>query len=161
MSSWARSLVAIVGIAIAVDALMVIGGMDPNLLLVAAVGIVAGVVLLFISELVNAPLDSAVVPIELADLPSARGDRRVMRLRSGLTYAQHDDVALERLRASLVDLVDDQLMAAHQIDRTEDPDAARKVIGDELYAFVEGTATARRLAQPRSLDHILTLIEQI
>jgi len=161
MRSWARPLVAIVAIAIAVDALMVIGGMDPNLLLVAAVGIVVGVVVLFIKELVNAPLDSAVVPIELADLPSARVDRRVMRLRSGLTYAQHDDVALERLRASLVDLVDDQLIAAHQIDRTEDPDAARKVIGDELYAFVEGTATARRLAQPRSLDHILTLIEQI
>ena len=80
-----------------------------------------------------------------------------MRLRSGLSYAQHDDVALERLRASLVDLVDDQLMAAHQIDRIEDPDAARKAIGDELYAFVDGASAARRLTQPRSLDHILTL----
>ena len=52
-------------------------------------------------------------------------------------------------------------MAAHQIDRSEDPDAARKALGDELYAFVAGTATRRRLAEPRSLDHILTLIERI
>ena len=54
VSDWTRSLVAIVAIVIAVDVLMVIGGMGPNLLLVAAVGIVVGVVVLFIAELLKA-----------------------------------------------------------------------------------------------------------
>ena len=42
-----------------------------------------------------------------------RTDRRVMRLRSGLVFGRHDDTSLERLRESLVELVDDQLRAAH------------------------------------------------
>ena len=84
-----------------------------------------------------------------------------MRLRSGLAYAQRNSPALEHLRTSLVELIDDQLSAAHQIDRLEQPAAARAVIGDELYAFTGGAVAASELAKPRTLDRILTLIERI
>ena len=73
-----------------------------------------------------------------------------MRLRSGLavrTTRQHLAGASPR---HLVDLVDDQLRAAHQIDRVEDPDAARAVLGDELYAFVGDPGPADELAEPRT-----------
>ena len=85
-----------------------------------------------------------------------------MRLRSGLAYGQRNDASLEQLRTSLVELVDDQLLAVHQIDRADDPDAARAVLGDELYDVRRRPRhRPASSARPRSLDHILTLIERI
>jgi hypothetical protein len=85
----------------------------------------------------------------------------VLRLRSGLKYGFRDDTPLERLRASLVELVDDQLRSAHRVDRVEDPDKARSVLGAELSRFVDDPSAAHELAQPQQLDRILTLIEQL
>ena len=99
----------------------------------------------------------APLPVE----PAARRDRRVMRLRSGLAYGRADGASLENLRLSLVGLVDDQLRAAHRIDRRQDPEAARVVLGDELDAFVNDPDAAAVLLKPRSLDRILTLIERL
>ena len=97
-----------------------------------------GVGVWFVSDLIERVLRLDRIPVGLAATARRRAPiRRVMRLRSGLAYGQRDDAALERLRARLVELVDDQLLAVHQIDRADDPDAARTVLGDELYAFVD------------------------
>ena len=69
--------------------------------------------------------------------------------------------SLDRLRATLVELVDDQLQAVHHIDRAADPAAASAVLGRDLSAFVDDPHAASRLARPSEVDRVLTLIEQI
>ncbi|MGB0112695.1 MAG: hypothetical protein WBP59_05705, partial [Ilumatobacteraceae bacterium] len=85
----------------------------------------------------------------------------VMRLRSGLAYGRRDDGNLERLHASLVELIDDQLLSAHQIDRHADPAAARAALGPQLSEFVDDDRVASQLSRPRVLADVLTRIEQL
>jgi len=161
MRSWKRPVAAIAGITIVVDLSMVLSDMGPDLGLVTALCVVLGVGLWFISDLMNVTIDPAEIATSSAPASAESTDRRVMRLRSGLLYGQRGSNSSERLRATLVDLVDDQLRAAHHIDRVEDPDAARAVLGEVLYAFVDDPGPADELAEPRQLDRIVTLIEQI
>jgi hypothetical protein len=84
-----------------------------------------------------------------------------MSLRNGIAYGRPDDASTDRLRAALVDLVDDQLLAAHGIDRRTDPKRAAAVMGATLTAFVDDPALGRRLTKSRDLDRIVTLIEQL
>jgi hypothetical protein len=161
VKSWKRPVVTIAGITIVVDLLMVLTDMGPDVGLVTALCVLLGVGLWFISDLKDATSASAEVATDSAPTSAESTDRRVMRLRSGIVYGQPGSNSLERLRATLVDLVDDQLLAAHQIDRVEDPDAARAVLGDDLFAFVEDSGAADELAEPRQLDRIVTLIERI
>ena len=90
-----------------------------------------------------------------------RADRRVMQLRTGLAYGRPDRASLVQLRSTLVELVDDQLRTVHHVDLAEDPDGARAIIGEDLYAFVHDADSAGMLTEPRRVDHILTLIERI
>lgn len=161
MSSWARPVAAIIGISVAIDLLMVVAGMGPDVILVAVIGVFVGVGVWFTIELVGAAPGSTGPSTATTEPPTPRTNRRVMRLRAGLANGRPDGVSLTNLRSNLVGLIDDQLECAHHIDRAADPDAARAVLGDELTAFVEDPDSARVLTEPRSLDHILTLIERI
>jgi hypothetical protein len=159
-SSWLPLAVS-AAVTVVVVTLLVVMDTGPNVLLVAAVTMLAGVTIWLVAELLNATLDTPLLSTTPAAIPSAHNDRRVMRLRSGLTYAQHDDAALDQLRAGLVELVDDQLRTVHDIDREADPDTARIVVGGELWSLIDGSTPSRRLAEPRTLDRVLTLIEQL
>ena len=156
-----RPVAAIAGITLAVEILMIVAGMGPDVILVAALGVLVGVGIWFVTDLVGVAQGSAAVATGPAPPSTERADRRVMRLRTGLAYGRPDGVSLANLRVSLVDLIDDQLRAVHNIDRSRDPEAARAVIGDDLSAFIDDPDAADKLTQPRSLDHILTLIEQL
>ncbi|HYN32649.1 MAG TPA: hypothetical protein VES40_08495 [Ilumatobacteraceae bacterium] len=159
---WLRHpVVAIVGVTIAVDVLMIVTGMGPQVILVAALGGLVGVAWWFLSDLADVALGASGATAGPPSAPEPRADRRVMQLRTGLAYGQPDRASLVSLRASLIELVDDQLRTVHQIDLAEDPDGAREVIGDDLYAFVDDPDSAIMLTQPRNVDHILTLIERI
>ena len=160
MRSWKRPLIWIVGIAITVDLLMVLTDMGPNVPVVAALGVLVGFGVWFLAGLGDlVPMTD--VQAAAASPPMERTDRRVMRLRTGLVFGRHDDTSLDRLWESLVELVDDQLHAAHHVDRVEDPDAARAVLGADLFEFVGDPTAAIQLGRPRELDRILTLIEHI
>jgi hypothetical protein len=161
MRSWKLPVVAIIVGTVVIEGLMALTDMGPHVVLVAAVCVLVGVGVWFVAELVDEAVGTNEMPVGLAPTPTVRTDRRVMRLRSGLAYGQRNDDSLDQLRSSLVELVDDQLLAVHQVDRAHDPDAARAVLGDDLFAFVSDPDTARELARPRSLDRILTLIERI
>jgi len=161
MRSRHRPFVAIAAGTIVVVAFMVVAETGPDVVLVSALCILGGVGLWFFSELMNGTVESTDLVAGPTSTMTQSTDRRLMRLRSGLVYGRHDDDALERLRASLVELIDDQLRAAHRIDRVDDPDAARAVLGNELSAFVDDPGAAHALARPNQLDHILTLIEQL
>jgi len=162
MRTWRRPVALIVAITAVIELLMILSGSEPAVLLIAALCGLIGVVFWFIADLGEVvALDSTDVDLSRSapDLV-ARTDRRVMRLRSGLAYTR-DDESLERLRASLIELIDDQLQAVHHIDRVDDPEGACAVLGRDLSTFVDDPHAARRLARPNQVDRVLTLIEQI
>ena len=161
MSPWKLPVALIVGVTILIEVLMALSGMGPEVLLVAALTGMVGVAVWLVVDLGVAAVRSSGLASAPAPEPTARPDRRVMRLRSGLAYGRPDGVTLENLRLSLIELVDDQLRAVHRIDRAEDADAARAVMGSELDAFVNDPEAAATLLRPRSLDRILTLIERL
>ena len=135
--------------------------MGPRVVLVAALCGLVGVGLWFFSDLADVAVGASELCGGPVSEPTARADRRVMQLRTGLAYGRPDRASLVQLRATLVDLVDDQLRAVHRLDRVEHPDGARAIIGDDLYAFVNDADSAGMLTEPRKVDHIVTLIERI
>lgn len=162
MRSWTRPVAAIVAVTLVVDIAMVVSGMGPNLLLVTALGALVGVTVWTVVELADTTPVTAPINVDAQPAPPPRGERRVARLRTGLSYAGSNELVFEQLHESLVNVIDDQLRAVHQIDRSLEPDAARAVIGDDLQSFVDDRAAATAaLAQPRRLDRILTLIERL
>jgi hypothetical protein len=161
VTPWRKAVALIVGITVVVEVAMVASGMGPNVIAVAAVCALVGVVVWFVVDLAKVAVGSGGMAAPSPVEPATRSDRRVMRLRSGLAYGRADGASLQNLRVSLVDLVDDQLRSVHRIDRREDPEAARVVLGDELDAFVNDPDAAAVLLKPRSLDRILTLIERL
>ncbi len=161
MNFWRHPAAAIAGITIVVITAMITSDMGPNVVLVAAAAALVGSVLWFMNDLASVAVSTDGVPTSAAPEPTVSADRRVARLRSGLAYGRAGDPSFERLYENLTELVDDQLLAAHQIDRAADPERARATIGDELHRFLNDPGAARTLAQPRTLDRVLTLVEAI
>ncbi len=161
MNSWKRPVGLIIGVTIMVDVLMVVTGMGPQVVLVAALGVLVGAGVWFLADLADVTDGATAVPMGTTNEPAARADRRVMQLRTGLAYGRPDRASLLQLRATLVDLVDDQLRAVHLIDRAQQPEAARAVMSDDLYVFVTDPDSATMLTEPRRVEHIVTLIERL
>jgi len=161
MRTWRRPVAIIVAITVGIELLMILSGSEPAVLLIAALCGLIGVVGWFIADLGEVALDSSDDDSSRStpDLV-VRTDRRVMRLRSGLAYTR-DGESLERLRSSLIELIDDQLQAVYHIDRADDPEGASAVLGRDLSTFVDDPHAASRLARPSQVDRVLTLIEQI
>ena len=161
MRTWKRPVATIVAVTLVVELVLIVSRSGPAVVLIAALCGLVGVVGWFILDLAEVALDSSDTDFQ----PSGSEligitDRRVMRLRSGLAYTR-DDASLERLRSSLVDLVDDQLRAVYHIDRARDPGGASAVLGPDLNSFVEDPHSASLLDRPSEVDRVLTLIEQI
>lgn len=162
MRSWTRPVAAITAITLLANLAMLVSGMGPNVLLLTVLGGLIGVTIWTFTDLAATTPATAPIDATVRAAPAPRSERRVTRLRTGLAYAGPNGLVFEQLHESLVDVIDDQLRVAHQIDRASDPDAARAVIGDDLQAFIDDRAAATTtLARPRRLDHILTLIEQL
>jgi hypothetical protein len=161
MKQWKRAVATLVAGAIALVVVMSVTGMGPQVALVVAVTVLLGAVCWAVSDLVRIAVGSSGLPSAEAPTPVARVDRRVMRLRSGLAYGRTDRESLDRLRENLVELIDDQLLAVHLIDRAVDPATAHAVLGDALSTFVQDPDTARLLDKPRYLTTTVTLIEQL
>jgi hypothetical protein len=154
-------LIAIVAATVLVSAVLVASDTGPNLPLIAALCGLVGAGIWAVGDVAEALPTTRPTRIEPPAPPAARGDRRLMRLRSGIAYGRADGVALARLHENLVAIVDDQLLAAHDIDRSTDPDGAAAVMGPELNRFVTDPESTAKLADQRSLDRLLTLIERL
>lgn len=161
MRTWIRPVVSIVAIIVIVELLMLLTDMGPDVILVTSLAGLVGICIWFVVELSAVAVGSDGVSSELAPPPPVRADRRVARLRSGLAYGRQHDASLGRIRESLVELIDDQLLAAHDVDRARDPAKADAILGPELAAFVNDEDSAGTLARPRTITRIVTLIEQL
>jgi hypothetical protein len=161
MTSWRRRVAVVVAGTGVVLASMIVSGMGPDLLLVSALIATVAIGAWVLADTADAVADTAPSTAAPRSAPPPEGDRRVKQVRTGLAYGRTDGLSRERLHASLVDIVDDRLRTAHQIDRATRPDAARALLGADLAAFVEAPEPPDTLSRPRDLDRLLTRIEQL
>lgn len=161
ISAARRPVLLIVAITIAVEVFMVTTGMGPDVLLVAALAATVGTAAWLVVDIADAIPTMSPIGSNPPQQFEHRVDRRVTRLRSGLTHGQTDRLSAERLHTSLVAIIDDQLRAGHQIDRHADPTAAAALIGPELTRFIHDPAARLSVPSADQLDRILTQIERL
>src|SRR4029077_19098074 len=105
MRTWKGPVAAIVGITVVLELVLVVTRSGPAVLLIAALCGLVGVIVWFIAHLADVVPDSSDIAQGQSEPEFVGGtDRRVLRLRGGLAYTR-DDESLERLRATLVELV--------------------------------------------------------
>lgn len=157
---WRVRVIAVGMLWVATVATLALLDMRPSVVALAAIaGAVAAVLFLMLDLAdVAAPVDWRAVSDGGA---TARGsDTRVRVLRRQIS----DGRALEggtALHRTLVELIDDALVAHHRIDRWSEPDRARAVLGDELSRVVGSSAAAALVADPARLAAVLDRIERL
>lgn len=161
MRSIIAPILTIAGLAVVVDLVLVAAGRNPHLALVAALCALVGVAIWAGFEVLDNAASTGGVPMGRAVAPDPRADRRVARLRSGLAFGRSDDTSFELLRGNLIELVDGQLRADHDLDVEAGTEILRPVIGDRLVRLIGDPATARLLADPGQLDLVLSDIEHL
>ena len=128
----------------------------PEVLVLAGIVAALSAVILVMVDLFN-----TVIQVRwtrpLQERRSTRGsDPRIYSLRTELYDARR--FASAELRETLVDLVDDRLLAHRHIDRATDPAAAMEVLTPTLRRLV---AAQRPAVAVRQLDRIITDIESL
>ncbi len=161
-ASWSdrRWFVTIVVMVVAADVGMAALDMGPQHLVVAAVGAVAGTAAWSVTSLAGSAAGQVRRRRAAQPLASAGADRHVKRLRGEL-LSTADPASAARLRARLVDVIDDQLEHAHGVSLTGEPDRARHLMGDDLAVFVSDPRAVGRLAGDSYLARVVTMIEQL
>lgn len=160
-SDWRRPFFITVGSVLVVELAMIALNMGPETLLVAALGAFVGAVswcLWSLSSTTKGPLPT---PRAFAAPRAAGADHRVKTLRTGILFGRNMHGYADQLRETLIDLIDDQLVHAHGIDRLMQPDDAASVIGPRLTSFVNDPDASASLSNTKELTRIVTLIEQI
>lgn len=158
--SWRRRLAVVVACWAAVVAVMAGLGMEPNLIVLAALAAVVGVITWVVLDLsdIAAPVDW-----RTTREGSGRGvasDVRVNTLRRQLGAAGalgSDDM----VHTSLVAIIDDRLASEHGVDRRVQPSMAAALLGPDLDEFVTHPPSRERWADPRFLPAVLDRIEAL
>ncbi len=168
-----RWVVATAAIGVATGVLMVLLGMEPRLVLVGFVVILATAATWLILDVAV-----AATPVNWHNYGSAadaiaRPDRRVQILKArlhqpgrrrrtlgsaGKTRADRDELS-DEIGSSLAGVLDDYLVADRNIDRSLDAVAAAAALGPELTQFVTDPATRRSMTQRRNLARTIASIE--
>lgn len=145
----------------AVVAFMIVFDMGPETTLVVAFGAFIGAAIWCVLSL-SQPQWMPTAPPRAVVAPRAAGaDQRVRALRTGILFGRALDGHSDRLYHTLVDVIDDQLLHAHGVNRSIDPEAAASIIGPNLASFVNDPESAGSIANTKELTRIVTLIEQI
>ena len=142
-----------------VVAVMYATDMAPNLVMVIPALVATAVVLGVVVELARLATQRPAGPVAAVSSSTPRVDARIRSLRFNLRSMR--DVRAERLYQLLVDLIDDQLVSAHGVDRRAEPERARALLGSELQAFVDDPGKARVLKRLPRLERIVTEIERL
>ena len=154
MTRWRALVTVCVWLVLSVS--LVASNARPAVLVLAGIVAVVSAVILVMVDLSNAVIRVGWTrPRELRR--STRGsDPRVSSLRTELYDARWFGSA--ELRGTLVDLVDDRLLAHRHIDRATDPAAAMEVLTPTLRHLV---AAQRPAVAVRQLGRIITDIESL
>jgi hypothetical protein len=128
----------------------------PAVLVLGGIVAVVAAAILMMSDLAKLVIRVEWIPPRRLSRASSRGsDPRIASLRSQLHDARW--FRSTELRETLVDLVDDRLLAHHGIDRTTNSAAAMQALTPALRQLVE--ASRRPAVGTRQLVRIVTDIE--
>ncbi|MFZ4811379.1 MAG: hypothetical protein ACOYL9_08560 [Ilumatobacteraceae bacterium] len=159
MSVWRRRVLAAIAAWVVTVCVMLGLEMRPNpvvLALVVAITATVGFVLIDLSD-IAAPVDWATA----READSTRGgDARVRiltrRLEQGGVMGGDSMV-----HSTLVELIDDELLTAHGVDRSSEPDRAATILGPDLTRLVSEPASSQQLSDPTFLATILDRVESL
>ncbi len=152
-----RLAVPVIVLAVAL-AFGIAGGMEPNPLLLA-VAIGALTVLCWFVNDVGQVAGPANWRVDAPGSTLSHGEDS----RVGILQRQLDGLfrhSSDAVSPVLVGVIDERVRSRHGIDRQTDRDAFRRVVGDELDAFVAATDAGSPVAA-RSLFGIIARIEQL
>jgi hypothetical protein len=159
---WTRAVATIAVVTALAIVAMVLTGMGPRLVTVAALGALTGVSVWLVWTLANGADPAA--PWGTADQPRT-ADRdarpRSWSLRHQVPNGPQDLRTAERLWQRLVELIDDRLLAEHGIDRGRDPAGAQAILGDDLARFATDPHAARTLTDLATVDRVVSRIEAL
>lgn len=144
---------------VVVEGFLLFTDTGPNVLLVAGLVVLASGIVWLVNDLGRDAARPHPAP-PLASPTASHPDLRITTLRQALATGGRDRNLTDRIRGSLVELVDDELLANHGIDRHHDPDAARAVLDPALQRFIEHPDAAQAMTT-RSLAAVVTLIEAL
>lgn len=159
--NWQRPFAWIAASILVIVGLMALLNMGPETVLVAALGALIGTTIWCVASLSNTQRLITPTPRAVALARTVGTDSRVRALRTNILFGRALDGHSDRLHETLLELIDDQLLHAHGIDRALDPNAAAVIIGPHLTAFVGDPTAAASIADTKKLNRIVTLIEQI
>lgn len=84
----------------------------------------------------------------------------VTRWRGKLSWTNGDPAAFARtVQPGIVVIVDERLWRRHGVDRAQDPERARHLLGGQLWTFV--TTPVARAPKPRELSALLAQVEAL
>lgn len=157
MTARVQPVLLVVAVVLVVDLLLVVTDTGPDIPAVTALGLTIGAAWWFVRDVGSTacrprPATAGPPPLE------HRPDLRMTTLRQALAYGDNDHYLTERVHATLVAVVDDELRATHGVDRRGDPGAAAAILGPDLVRFVDDPDAAASMTT-RSLTRIVTLIE--
>jgi hypothetical protein len=148
-------------VVVALSVVMLLLGMHPRLALVCLVVVAVAAVGWLVLDVGSLPAEIDWERHVEREERSPRADLRVGLIRARLHRERSRRDEWASTSEELAALVDARLRAHHGIDRYVDPDAAFEVLGPELTVFMTDPDRRRRMCELRSLDHTLTLIEQL
>ena len=129
----------------------------PAVLVLGGIVAVVSAAILVVLDLANAIVRVEWIRRRQVHRSTRGGDPRVTSLRNQLYDARW--FGSTELRGTLVDLVDDRLLAHRHIDRATDPAAAMESLTTTLRDLVAGPRRAAVAVRP--LDRIVTDIESL
>jgi hypothetical protein len=157
---WRRRVATAAGCWFVLCVVMAALDLSPRVVLLA--GITAAVVAVssLVTDLADAGVPTTWDALHHAE-PLARGaDLRLRALQGQMVHGGTIDDGRE-LHRMLVELADDQLRAAHGVDRAVDPARADALLGTDLSRFVHQPPAPKQLADPLYLDGVIAAIESL
>lgn len=155
MTSVRRRTLEVGGITVAILLVLVATDTGPAWTLVVPLALALAALWWLVADALERAQPGDATAFDPADDGRVRSDARTRSLRISLMSLNEN--RLDRLHASLTELVDEQLAVAYGIDRATQPDDARSVMGEELHDFVNDPE-ARPLSF-RRLERIVSRIE--
>jgi hypothetical protein len=151
----------LIGVWIVLAVSMAIADMEPRVVVLGAALAGAATAIWVVVDVGTGTRPMQWYPVVETPFPGHTSDARISTIRLRIQSVGDPGSHGTRLHAALVELVDDRLFTEHGIDRFEQPERARRVIGDDLMRFVSSPPSPRELADQRTLEHIVSLVERI